>query len=47
MPLTRREYCYMYFTWVIAVCVFIWYLHMLITFPEENLKLFEREKGDL
>jgi hypothetical protein len=47
MPLTRREYCYMYLSWVLAVCVVIWYLHTLLTLPEDNQDWFDREKGDL
>jgi hypothetical protein len=47
MALTRKEYCYMYFSWCLAICVIIWYLHTLITLPEKNMDLFENEKGDL
>jgi hypothetical protein len=47
MPLTRTEYCYMYFMWIVATCVFLWYLHVLITLPENNHNWFDREKGDL
>jgi len=47
MPLTRKEYCYMYFSWIFAIIVLIWYIHNLMLLPDQNQKWFEREKGDL
>jgi hypothetical protein len=47
MPLTRREYCYMYFSWILAICAILWYLHTLLTLPEDNQYWFDRETDEL
>jgi hypothetical protein len=46
--MSRKEYCYMYLIWTITICVLIWYVHMLLTLPENVLEFdLGREKGDL
>lgn len=43
--LTRREYCYMYLMWLLAICVMIWYIHSLLTLPNKDSFYLRGEKG--